>query len=139
MDILKDYRKWYVEAPLTSDIPTINVYDADYIKENIRVLKSNPIRNRFRIGSKVRLIGMDTITHEPTNVTECYLLGELCMNRRPQFYTSSIKSLNYIIFEDEAVVSGARNYVKNRYVEVEILYRIDDDYQRGWFRVERVE
>ena len=139
MDKLTDYRKWYVEAPLTSDIPTINVYDADYIKENIRVLKSNPIRNRFRIGSKVRLIGMDTITHEPTNVTECYLLGELCMNRRPQFYTSSIKSLNYIIFEDEAVVSGARNYVKNRYVEVEILYRIDDDYQRGWFRVERVE
>lgn len=136
---LKDYRKWYVEAPLTSDILTINVYDADYIKENIRVLKSNPIRNRFRIGSKVRLIGMDTITHEPTNVTECYLLGELCMNRRPQFYTSSIKSLNYIIFEDEAVVSGARNYVKNRYVEIEILYRIDDDYQRGWFRVERVE
>lgn len=103
------------------------------------MLKSNPIRNRFRIGSKVRLIGMDTITHEPTNVTECYLLGELCMNRRPQFYTSSIKSLNYIIFEDEAVVSGARNYVKNRYVEIEILYRIDDDYQRGWFRVERVE
>ena len=139
MDKLKDYRKWYVETPLTSDIPTINVYDADYIKENIRVLKSNPIRNRFRIGRKVRLIGMDTISHEPTNVTECYLLGELCMNRRPQFYTSSIKSLNYIIFEDEAVVSGARNYVKNRYVEVEILYRIDDDYQRGWFRVERVE
>lgn len=139
MDKLKDYRRWYVEAPLTSDIPTINVYDADYIKENIRVLKSNPIRNRFRIGRKVRLIGMDTITHEPTNVTACYLLGELCMNRRPQFYTSSIKSLNYIIFEDEAVVSGARNYVKNRYVEVEILYRIDDDYQRGWFRVERVE
>ena len=139
MDKLKDYRKWYVETPLTSGIPTINVYDADYIKENIRVLKSNPIRNRFRIGSKVRLIGMDNITHEPTNVTECYLLGELCMNRRPQFYTSSIKSLNYIIFEDEAVVSGARNYVKNRYVEVEILYRIDDDYQRGWFRVERVE
>lgn len=63
MDKLKDYRKWYVEAPLTSYIPTINVYDADYIKENIRVLKSNPIRNRFRIGSKVRLIGMDTITH----------------------------------------------------------------------------
>lgn len=139
MDILKDYRKWCVEAPLTSDIPTINVYDSDYIEQNIRILKSNPIRNRFRIGSKVRLIGMDTITHEPTNVTECYLLGELCMNRRPQFYTSSIKSLNYIIFEDEAVVSGARNYVKNMYVEIEILYRIDDDYQRGWFRVERVE
>ena len=139
MDKLIDYRKWYVEAPLTSDIPTINVYDADYIKENIRVLKSNPIRNRFRIGRKVRLIGLDNITHEPTNVTECYLLGELCMNRRPQFYTSSIKSLNYIIFEDEAIVSGARNYVKNMYVEVEILYRIDDDNQRGWFRVERVE
>lgn len=139
MDKLKDCRKWYVEAPLTSDIPTINVYDADYIKENIRVLKSNPIRNRFRVGRRVRLIGLDNITHEPTNVTECYLLGELCMNRRPQFYTSSIKSLNYIIFEDEAVVSGARNYVKNRYVEIEILYRIDDDYQRGWFRVERVE
>ena len=139
MDKLKDYKRWFVEMPSDPEIPTIDVYDSDYIKQCIKTLKSKPIRNRFRIGKQVRLIGLDNITHEPINVTGCYLLGELCMNRRPQFYTSSIKSLNYIIFEDEAVVSGARNYVKNRCVEVEILYRIDDDYQRGWFRVERVE
>ena len=139
MDKLKDYKRWFVEMPSDLEIPTIDVYDSDYIKQCIKTLKSNPIRNRFRIGKQVRLIGLDNITHEPINVTECYLLGELCMNRRPQFYTSQIKSLNYILFEGDAVVSGARNYVKNRYVEVEILYHLGNHFERGWFRVERVE
>ena len=139
MEIFEEYKRWSEEAAENTDLPSININDSDYIKENLRILKSNHIRNRFRVGQKVRLIGLDNITHESTSVTECYMLGELCMNRRPQFYTNTIKSLNYIIFEDEAVVSGARNYVKNRYVEVEILYNIGDTYHREWFRVERVE
>ena len=51
----------------------------------------------------------------------------------------ALKSHNYIIFEDEAVISGARNYLKEHYVEIEILYRIGDTYERGWFRVEKME
>ena len=58
------------------------------------------------------------MTHEPVSVMDCYLLGELCMTRHPQFYTKPIKSKNYIIFEDEAVINGARNYVKNHCVEI---------------------
>ena len=126
------------------EVPTINVYDPDYIAENIQVLKSNPIRNRFRLcdGKKrfaVRVTGLEDRTHEPKNVMECYLCGELCMNRHPQFYTKPIKTHNYIIFEDEAVISGARNYLKGHYVEIEIFYRIGDNYERGWFRVEKLE
>ena len=139
MDKLKDYKRWFVEMPSDPEIPTIDVYDSDYIKQCIKTLKSNPIRNRFRIGRKVRLIGLDNITHEPKNVMDCYLCGELCMNRHPQFYTKPIKTHNYIIFEDEAVISGARNYLKSHYVEIEILYRIGDNYEREWFRVEKLE
>ena len=120
------------------------MYDPDYIAEKIRVLKSNPIRNRFRLcdGKKrfaVRVTGLEDRTHEPKNVMDCYLCGELCMNRHPQLYTKPIKTHNYIIFEDEAVISGARNYLKGHYVEIEILYRFGDNYERGWFRVEKLE
>jgi hypothetical protein len=83
--------------------------------------------------------GLDEVTHDVKNVMDCYLCGELCKNRHPQFYTKPIKTHNYIIFEDEAVISGARNYLKGRYVEIEILYRIGDNYERGWFRVEKLE
>ena len=143
MGILEDFEQFYEEEKNSVDVPTINVYDPDYIKERIRVIKNNPRRNRFRICDKVkcsvRLTGLDNITHEPINVTDCYLLGELCMTRHPQFYTKPIKTKNYIIFEDEAVISGARNYVVNQYVEVEIMYRILDTSERQWFRVEKIE
>ena len=140
MGVFSELEDFYEDV----EVPTINVYDPDYIAEKIRVLKSNPIRNRFRLcdGKKrfaVRVTGLEDRTHEPKNVMECYLCGELCMNRHPQFYTKPIKTHNYIIFEDEAVISGARNYLKGHYVEIEILYRIGDNYERGWFRVEKLE
>ena len=139
MGVFSDFKDFYEEV----DVPTINVYYPDYIKEKIRVLKSNPIRNRFRLCNErrfaVRVTGLEEDTHEPKNVMECCLCGELCMNRHPQFYTKPIKSHNYIIFEDEAVISGARNYLKGHYVEIEILYRIGDAYERGWFRVEKMQ
>ena len=121
MGIFSDLKDFCDEV----EVPAINVYDPDYIAEKIRVLKSNPCRNRFRLcdGKKrfaVRVTGLEDRTHEPKNVMECYLCGELCMNRHPQFYTKPIKTHNYIIFEDEAVISGARNYLKGRYVEIEI-------------------
>jgi hypothetical protein len=142
MGLFEDFKRFYEDEQNSVEVPTINVYDPDYIKERIRVIKSNPIRNRFRLSSEkrfaVRLTGLDHMTHEPVNVMDCYLIGELCMNRHPQFYTKSIKSKNYIIFEDEAVISGARNYIVKQYVEVEILYRIGDCYERRWFRVEKI-
>ena len=142
MGLFEDFKRFYEEEQNDVEVPTVNVYDPDYIKERIRVIKSNPTRNRFRLCDEakcaVRLTGLDHMTHEPVSVMECYLLGELCMTRHPQFYTKSIKSKNYIIFEDEAVISGARNYVKKQYVEVEILYRIGDTYERRWFRVEKI-
>ena len=143
MGLFDDFKRLYDAGPKV-EVPVINVYDPDYIAEKIRVLKSNPIRNRFRLcdGKKrfaVRVTGLDEVTHEPKNVMDCYLCGELCMNRHPQFYTKPIKSHNYIIFEDEAVISGARNYLKGHYVEIEILYRFVDNYERGWFRVETLE
>jgi hypothetical protein len=125
MGLFEDFKRFYEDEQNSVEVPTINVYDPDYIKERIRVIKSNPIRNRFRLSSEkrfaVRLTGLDHMTHEPVNVMDCYLIGELCMNRHPQFYTKAIKSKNYIIFEDEAVISGARNYIVKQYVEVEIL------------------
>ena len=143
MGLFDDFKRLYDAGPKV-EVPVINVYYPDYIAEKIRVLKSNPCRNRFRLcdGKKrfaVRVTGLDEVTHDVKNVMECYLCGELCMNRHPQFYTKPIKSHNYIIFEDEAVISGARNYLKGYYVEIEILYRIGDNYERGWFRVEKLE
>ena len=139
MGVFSDFKDFYDDV----EVPTINVYDPDYIKEKILVLKSNPIRNRFRLCNErrfaVRVTGLEEGTHEPKNVMECYLCGELCMNRHPQFYTKPIKTHNYIIFEDEAVISGARNYLKGHYVEIEILYRVGDKYERGWFRVEKMQ
>ena len=113
MGLFEDFKRFYEDEQNSVEVPSINVYDPDYIKERIRAIKSNPIRNRFRLSSEkrfaVRLTGLDHMTHEPVSVMECYLLGELCMTRHPQFYTKSIKSKNYIIFEDEAVVSGVRS------------------------------
>mgnify|MGYP002510611473 CR=1 FL=1 len=105
MGIFSDLKDFCDEV----EVPAINVYDPDYIAEKIRVLKSDPCRNRFRLcdGKKrfaVRVTGLDEVTHDVKNVMDCYLCGELCMNRHPQFYTKPIKSHNYIIFEDEAVI-----------------------------------
>ena len=115
MGLFEDFKRFYEEEQNDVEVPTVNVYDPDYIKERIRVIKSNLIRNRFRLSSEkrfaVRVTGLDHMTHEPISVMECYLLGELCMTRHLQFYTKSIKSKNYIIFEDEAVISGARSPV----------------------------
>ena len=41
MGVFSELKEFYEDV----EIPTINVYDPDYIKEKIRVLKSNPIRN----------------------------------------------------------------------------------------------
>ena len=143
MGLFDDFKRLY-DTGQKVEVPMINVYDPDYIAEKIWVLKSNPIRNRFRLCDEkkrfaVWVTGLEDHTHEPKNVMDCYLCGELCMNRHPQFYTKPIKSHNYIIFEDEAVISGARNYLKGHYVEIEILYRVGDKYERGWFRVEKTE
>ena len=143
MGIFEDFERFCNEEQNRVEVPTVNVYDPDYIKERIRVTKNNQIRNRFRLSNErqfaVRVTGLDHTTHEPVSVMDCHLLGELCMNRHPQFYTKPIKTHNYIIFEDEAVISGARNYLKGHYVEIEILYRIGDTYERRWFRVEKIE
>lgn len=122
MGIFEEFERFCNEEQNRVEVPTVNVYDPDYIKERIRVTKNNQIRNRFRLSNErrfaVRVTGLDHMTHEPINVMDCYLLGELCMTRHPQFYTKPIKSKNYIIFEDEAVINGARNYVKNHCVEI---------------------
>ena len=122
MGIFEDFERFCNEEQNRVEVPTVNVYDPDYIKERIRVTKNNQIRNRFRLSNErrfaVRVTGLDHMTHEPVSVMDCYLLGELCMTRHPQFYTKPIKSKNYIIFEDEAVINGARNYVKNHCVEI---------------------
>ena len=85
MGLFDDFKRLYDAGPKV-EVPMINVYDPDYIAEKIWVLKSNPIRNRFRLcdGKKrfaVRVTGLDKVTHEPKNVMDCYLCGELCMNR----------------------------------------------------------
>ena len=68
-------------------MPTVNVYDPDDIEEWIRVLRSNPIRNRFRLSNErrfaVRVTGLEEIALDVMNVMECYLCGVLCMNRYP--------------------------------------------------------
>ena len=133
MGIFNDFKKMYEE--MDAEIPRFNPYDPVYIKDRIRVLKANPVRNRFKVGFKVRMTEIDE-HHQPMNVTECYLLGELCMNRHPQFYIDPRKIKNYIMFCEEAVVSGGRNYVRDESVEVEIMYEMNGDYRRGWFLIE---
>lgn len=122
MGIFEEFERFCNKEQNRVEVPTVNVYDPDYIKERIRVTKNNQIRNRFRLSNErrfaVRVTGLDHMTHEPVSVMDCYLLGELCMTRHPQFYTKPIKYKNYIIFEDEAVINGARNYVKNHCVEI---------------------
>ena len=76
MGIFSDFKDFYDEV----EVPTINVYDPDYIKEKIRVLNSNPIRNRLRLCNErrfvVRVTGLEGDTHEPKNVLESYLYVE---------------------------------------------------------------
>ena len=81
MGIFSDLKDFCDEV----EVPTINVYDPDYIAEKIQVLKSNPIRNRFRLcdGKKrfaVRVTGLEEPTHEPKNVMECYLCGDFIID-----------------------------------------------------------
>ena len=136
MGIFNDFKKMYEE--MDDEIPQFNPYNPTYIKDRIRVLKENPVRNRFKVGVAVRMTEIDE-RHQPINVTECYLLGELCMNRHPQFYLAPRKCKNYIMFCGDAVVSGGRNYVRDESVEVEIMYEVDGDYKRGWFRIECID
>ena len=76
MGIFSDFKDFYDEV----EVPTINVYDPDYIKEKIRVLNSNSIRNRLRLCNErrfaVRVTGLEGDTHEPKNVMESYLYVE---------------------------------------------------------------
>ena len=95
MGIFNDFKKIYEE--MDDEIPQFNPYDPTYIKDRIRVLKANPVRNRFKVGVAVRMTEIDE-RHQPINVTECYLLGELCMNRHPQFYHSCIWPLFGVAF-----------------------------------------
>ena len=76
------------------------------------MLKANPVRNRFKVGNSVRMTEIDE-RHQPINVTECYLLGELCMNRHPQFYLGPHKCKHYLMFYGDAVIGGGRNYVRD--------------------------
>lgn len=89
MGIFEDFERFCNEEQNRVEVPTVNVYDPDYIKERIRVTKNNQIRNRFRLSNErrfaVRVTGLDHMTHEPVSVMDCYLLGELCMTRHPQF------------------------------------------------------
>ena len=84
MGILDEFRSLYgeVESP-KEEVPKLNVYDPLYIQERIRILKEHPIRNRFIVGEgKVRMSEIDVVTCEVKNVTEVYVMGELCMNRK---------------------------------------------------------
>ena len=54
MGLFEDFKRFYEDEQNSVEVPTINVYDPDYIKERIRVIKSNPIRNRFRLSSEKR-------------------------------------------------------------------------------------
>ena len=79
MGLFDDFKRLYDAGPKV-EIPMINVYDPDYIAEKIWVLKSNPIRNRFRLCNErrfaVRVTGLEEDTHEPKNVMESYLYVE---------------------------------------------------------------
>ena len=54
MGLFEDFKRFYEDEQNSVEVPSINVYDPDYIKERIRVIKSNPIRNRFRLSSEKR-------------------------------------------------------------------------------------
>ena len=52
MGIFNDFKKMYEE--MDDEIPQFNPYNPTYIKDRIRVLKANPVRNRFKVGNSVR-------------------------------------------------------------------------------------
>ena len=54
MGLFEDFKRFYEDEQNSVEVPTINVYDPDYIKERIRVIKSNPTRNRFPLSSEKR-------------------------------------------------------------------------------------
>ena len=141
MGILDEFRSLYgeVESP-TEEVTELNVHDPAYIQERIRILKEHPIRNRFRVGEgKVKMSEIDEVTCEVKNVTEVYVMGELCMNRKPQLYVKPFRCESYILFEDEAVITGGRNYIRDEHVEIEVMYKIGETYRRSWFLLERTE
>ena len=141
MGILDEFRSLYgeVESP-TEEVTELNVHDPAYIRERIRILKEHPIRNRFRVGEgKVKMSEIDEDTCEVKNVTEVYVMGELCMNRKPQLYVKPFRCESYILFEDEAVITGGRNYIRDEHVEIEVMYKIGETYRRSWFLLERTE
>ena len=141
MGILDEFRSLYGEAESTEkEVPELNVHDPLYIQERIRILKEHPIRNRFRVGEgKVKMSEIDEVTCEVKNVTEAYVMGELCMNRKPQLYVKPFRCESYILFEDEAVITGGRNYIRDEHVEIEVMYKIGETYRRSWFLLERAD
>ena len=141
MGILDEFRSLYGEVESTTEeVTELNVHDPAYIQERIRILKAHPIRNRFRVGEcKVKMSEIDEVTSEVKKVTEVYVMGELCMNRKPQLYVKPFRCESYILFEDEAVITGGRNYIRDEHVEIEVMYKIGDTYRRCWFLLERAD
>lgn len=141
MGILNEFNSFYGEEESHKEqVPELNVHDPMYIQERIRILKEHPIRNRFRVGKgKVRMSEIDVVTCEVKKVTEVYVIGELCMNRKPQLYVKPFRCESYILFEDEAVITGGRNYIRDAHVEIEVMYKIGETYRRTWFLLERME
>ena len=138
MGLFNDFQSAWedMDLPQEDDLK-FDVNDSVYIHGCIKLLKKQLIRNRFKLESNhLTMTEFDIMTNEPKNVTEVYLLGELCLNKRPQFYTKPIKCENYVLFEDEALVCGGRNYIRGKSVEIEILYKIGNAYHKGWFKLE---
>lgn len=54
MEIFEDFERFCNEEQNRVEVPTVNVYDPDYIKKRIRVTKNNQIRNRFRLSNERR-------------------------------------------------------------------------------------
>ena len=114
-------------------------HESEYYESLFMRLKRSPTHTRFVIGSGcMRMTEINPRTFEPKSMTEVYLLGDLCLNRKPQLYTGPFKIDDHVFFEGEALVSGVRNYIKGESIEVEIIYEINQEYRCGWFRLEHM-
>ena len=123
MGLFNDFQSAWedMDLPQEDDLK-FDVNDSVYIHGCIKLLKKQLIRNRFKLESNhLTMTEFDIMTNEPKNVTEVYLLGELCLNKRPQFYTKPIKCENYVLFEDEALVCGGRNYIRGKSGPIDLI------------------
>ena len=125
MGVFSDFKDFYEDV----EVPTINVYDPDYIKEKIRVLKSNPIRNRFRLCNErrfaVRGTGLEEDTHEPKNVMTYE--EKRAEARKPIYreYAKIIWTKTYVLFKTDfeyEISTIARNILSS--IEMESKYNI---------------